>query len=231
MGLLDCLHIAVPALAGLATVFFGPIAYGVYKTSVKAVASYLLSIPTQLAGYVMMAYSSKVTKIFAIATALGGTIKAATTAVSSGKGWMDVAKVFATEVYQETLSATGLISTGLQQLTEFLNQPGVCSYLVNLDLVGLGILNLWRGLAIVIVILTIWGYYRSRGRKTEVDVDEKILLIIAVFSLTSLINSGADGGSQLFQVVDDATKFMDALSSQIPTGEPVNQSLNKTSTG
>lgn len=227
MGLLDCLHIAVPFLGTIAAAVFLPVGYKVYKTGLKATTSYLIGLPTRLAGIVGAAYASKITKVFAVATALGGTIKAGTTALSTDNGWMHVAAVFTTEVYRETLSATGLISTGFQQLTAFLTQPGVCSHLVNLELIAFGLFNLWRGIAIVIVILTLWGYYRSRGRKTEVDFDEKILLIVALFSATALINSGGDG-SQLVQAVRDATNFMDTLSQQISGDTAVNQSMNAT---
>lgn len=241
MEILDCLHIVIPGLLGILLAVGAPIGYKVYQTSVKATASYLLGAPIRLFGYVATAYSSKVTKVLAVATALGGTIKAGATALSTGKGFIHIAKVFVKEIYRETLSATGLLSQGFQTLTEFLSQPGVCSTLLNLDMLGIGVFYLWRGLAVVIVVLTLWGYYRSRGRKTEIDFDEKMLVIIALFSTTTLINiatSTGTGTPGIVALIENSVEFFNTLSESIngivgnttatPDNETFNQTLNST---
>lgn len=237
MGLLDCLHITLPFTIGILATLFGPLSYGVYKYGVKATSGYLISMPTRIAGYIFMAYSSKITKVFAFTTALGGTIKAAATSVATQTGWMNILTTFVHEVYRETLSATGLMAQGFQNLTQFLTTEGVCSQLVQLNLVATGIFNLWRGAAIIIVVLTGWGFYRNRGRKTEVDLDEKILLITALFSLTALINSKTGDGVSIFQVLESGTEFFETLAQQIPgsgagnttVNSSINTSLNSTS--
>jgi len=88
MGLLDCLHIALPAFTTVFLAFAAPIGYKVWKTGVRATASYLIGLPTTIWGYLTGAYASKVTKIFAVATALTSTIHAATVALSTRQGWM-----------------------------------------------------------------------------------------------------------------------------------------------
>lgn len=230
MGLMDCLHIAAPMIIGAGAAFTGPLGFSVYKYGVKATAGYIIGLPSRFAGYIMTAYASKLTKIFAVATALGSTIHAATKAVSSGQGLTNVANVFLGEVYRETLSATGLIAQGFQELTMFLNQGGICSTLVNLDLIGAGIFHLWRGIAIVIVVLSLWGYYRSRGRKTQVDFDEKIILITALFSVTTVVNmvTGDASSSGLISMIQNAVEFFQTLSDTI-NNAPVNNTVNNTS--
>lgn len=225
MGLLDCLPVAAAVLTPVVAASFSGIGFLVYKHGWKFAAKYVLRLPFKIWGVLMAAYGHTVTRVLAVATALAGTIHAATQAASTSKGWMHVAAVFVEEVYHETLSAAGLISSGFQDLTVFATQQGICGQLTSLDKLASGLFGIWRGASIIIVILTITGFYYSWKNK-EYGGDEKILVVVAVFAVTALINLGAaDLG--VINAVENSLQFFDVVSSGIDGNTSVNKSLNQ----
>lgn len=236
MDLMQCLHIVLPALGVPALLVLGPVGrniakYGL-KPGLKVTGAYLVNIPTRIAGFVLIAYRSFVTKVVALATALGGTIQAVITASSEKGRWVDVASTFLEEVYRETLSSTGLMAKGFQELTSFLTQPGVCSQLLNLEKIGFGIFYIWRGVAIIIVVLWIVSKYRE-WRNLPFDMDFKALTIGFLFTFTALVNliSSGDSTTGLVELVNNGAEFLNALSEAVNSGPPQNNATENLSEG
>lgn len=230
MGLLDCLHIALPAIFSVLLITFGPVAFGVYKYSLKAVAIYALGLPQKVLGYALIAFRQKVTIILATLTAFRGTIAELASTLSTGTGWWEVGMVFLEDLISKTFAATSLLAQGFDKWLEFLNTEGICSQLVNLDLLVAGALDIWTGFASIIILMFLYRLYRGRWQKAEVDKHETYLFIAFIFVATALLQIGIEQ-TQLYTVFERGMSLADAVSGLIPTpevgGEAVNQSLNQ----
>lgn len=230
MSIFDCLPVAATVLTPVAVSSLSGVGYLVYKHGWKFAAKYVLRLPFMIGGVLMAAYGHWITRALAVTTALAGTIHAASQAASTKQGWIHVLSVFVEEVYRETLSAAGLISSGFSDLTVFASQSGVCGQLTSLDQLAMGLFSIWRGASIIIVILTLTGLYYNWKNK-NFGGDEKVLVVVAVFAVTALINLGAaDLG--VVNAVQNALEFFDVVSSGIEgntstVNESVNQSLNQ----
>jgi hypothetical protein len=211
----------------------GPIAWAVYKYSVKAVFQYALGIPHKLLGLILLTFRQKATVVLAVITSFRDTLAKLAEAVATGKGWMEIPGLFVEDLLKKSLAASDLLAQGLGKWLQYLNADGICTKLVEMDLLLSGLLDVWTGIASIIVLMFLYRLYRGRWQKAEVDRHDQLIFLALIFAVTALIQIGIEQ-TRLYTVFERGTSLLDVLAQLMPEAgveEPVNQTAGNTTTG
>jgi len=145
-------------------------------------------------------------KYFAAATTFSGTIKYLLNGDISLQG---LGSTFVIEFYDKVVLTVKNLVEGLSLISKWVAgiDQGFCNLFNTLDVLGMGLLEIWFGVAAYLFILWLWSSSWYDWRNVEMESQEKLLVI----GLVSAISISAHSTELVLQGVSNGLSLTDTL--------------------